>query len=1163
MRQAMAAIAVSVVLLGFALPADAQCGARVGEWAYGPSLAAAGNGTVAVYGSGRMLLVAAVDQPEQPALLGSLTLGDLPKGIVLDGDTAFVVANAAGFLAVDVSRPDHPEVLGSLDSPDRMTGLAVVGQTAFVANLGSGLLVLDVSDPAAPREISKLDVAGSVYDVAVHGELAYLACYDDGLTVVDVSDPSAPAVIATLGDIGRALALDVSSDGRLVAATDRYEGDFRLVDVSDPTHPLQVGLVENNDYALDVALSGSCAYLANRTYGLRVYDVTDPTAPVEVATVREDGQTEGVSIHGTTAYLANHYGGLRLVDVTDPTAAAEVGSIESYPDLKQAAMEGGLAVAAAGNRLVTLDVADPAAPTALATVTFSGYANAVLLDGDLAYVAADYRGLKVVDVSDPTVPVVVGTGETCDAYELDRRGSTVFVACGSGGLGVVDVSSPTEPLVLGSLDDVSGDTVAAADGVVYMTDYATGLSVVDVADPAAPSLVSVIPLPRPSHRPTVNGNRLFVPTSRDGVVVLDITNPLVPLEVGRVVPTSYLFGTAPVGDLLFIASIYNGGFVYDVSNPAAAVQLATVDFAVNREGEVSFEGALVMATEDDSGLEIFDLQACFDEPPAASFTWRPRSPSAGQSVQLTDTSVGTVGTRSWDFGDGDTSGERFPTHAWAAAGEYRVTLTVSGARGTASTSRTVTVSPRAGDTPPITEPGDHVYVVAAAAHAPGLEGTSWVTDLVLHNPGTADAQTFLWFMKASQDNTAAEGVAIPVAAGASVAVDDLVSTLFGEENATGAVLVGSDRPLRVTSRTYTHAAAGTFGQFIPGRAIGEAVTTGSSVWLVELTRSPDFRTNLGVANPSAASVEVHVSLRRADGSEITTRDLTIPPFGSLQRTDIFGTDVYDAVAVVSSATPGAAYFPYASVVDNRTGDPIMVAPIQPDDLQVIAAAAHVSGLENTEWRTDLEVCNPLAGAVDLQVRLLASEQGNSDPPSVPVTLAAGTCSRFADVLQTVFSHQGTGALEVVSAAGEVIASSRTFNTTDDGTFGQLVPGIPTAGVVPAGRVATVTQLTQDVDDETGFRTNLGFVNRSPAAITVDVAFHSAGGDHLGDLAVELRPFEHRQLNRVFRQVTSAAVADGHVTVSTSTPGGSFVAYASVVDNTSGDPVYIPAEPVGD
>jgi hypothetical protein len=41
-------------------------------------------------------------------------------------------------------------------------------------------------------------------------------------------------------------------------------------------------------------------------------------------------------------------------------------------------------------------------------------------------------------------------------------------------------------------------------------------------------------------------------------------------------------------------------------------------------------------------------------------------------------------------------------------------------------------------------------------------------------------------------------------------------------------------------------------------------------------------------------------------------------------------------------------------------------------------------------------------------------------------------------------------------------------------------------------------------------------------------------------------------------VTPVAITNGFALVSTTTPKGAFLAYASVVDNRSGDPVYIPA-----
>jgi PKD repeat protein len=52
-------------------------------------------------------------------------------------------------------------------------------------------------------------------------------------------------------------------------------------------------------------------------------------------------------------------------------------------------------------------------------------------------------------------------------------------------------------------------------------------------------------------------------------------------------------------------------------------------------------------------------------------------------------------TYAWDFGDGGTSSARHPQHAYAAAGTYTVTLTVSNAAGsdTATTSVTVTGVP--------------------------------------------------------------------------------------------------------------------------------------------------------------------------------------------------------------------------------------------------------------------------------------------------------------------------------------------------------------------------------------------------------------------------------------------------------------------------------------
>lgn len=68
--------------------------------------------------------------------------------------------------------------------------------------------------------------------------------------------------------------------------------------------------------------------------------------------------------------------------------------------------------------------------------------------------------------------------------------------------------------------------------------------------------------------------------------------------------------------------------------------------------------------------------------PTANFTTNVVSGLAPLTVAFSDTSTGTISSRTWDFGDGTSSTAANPSHVYTVAGSFSVSLTVSGPGGT-------------------------------------------------------------------------------------------------------------------------------------------------------------------------------------------------------------------------------------------------------------------------------------------------------------------------------------------------------------------------------------------------------------------------------------------------------------------------------------------------
>lgn len=244
---------------------------------------------------------------------------------------------------------------------------------------------------------------------------------------------------------------------------------------------------------------------------------------------------------------------------------------------------------------------------------------------------------------------------------------------------------------------------------------------------------------------------------------------------------------------------------------------------------------------------------------------------------------------------------------------------------------------------------------------------------------------------------------------------------------------------------------------------------------------------------------------------------------------------------------------------NRTllagvGAVLVAAAVAAQELYV-PAAAHTNGAAGTVWRTDLEVKAAGGDAAAFTIELLEERADNSAPQSADFSLEAGLSLRLIDVVDGAFGFDGSGALRITATSGEVLATSRTYNDDPDGTYGQFIPALDAADAAEAGFDYALLQLARSA----AFRTNIGFVNATGQPLTVEVDLHTDSGDRLGTFDVTLAPYEMRQINDAYEIVTGLDVEAGYAIVRTRDDGGRFFAYASVVDNLSGDAICIPAQ----
>ncbi len=515
-----------------------------------------------------------------------------PTDMVFDSDV-----ESSTFDSKNVSFTGH---LGGANS-----ALAVQGNYTYVGE-GPRLAIVDSSNKADPVVVGKTaPLPDVVLGVKAAGNYAYVAAGWAGLRIINISDPAAPLEIGFFDTPSYVRDVDIAGSYAYLP-----DGGFglRIVDISNPAAPFEVGITPSlGTWMIDVAVAGDRAYVTTEDYGFVIFDISSPSAPSELGYFLTGAEAGGVIVDGDYAYLLGSSTNLLIVDVSNPVTPTLSGSYPLGSSGSGLSKEGHYLYAADGDKLHIINVAVPAAPSAEGHFDIEDSIYAVASAGDYVYITNG--GLHIIDVSDKTTPEQSSfyplLGEVRDTALL---GDFAYVASEWQGLSIVDIRYPDAPQLLAQVDTpgVAVGVFAAGD-YVYIADLWGGLRIVNVSDPAAAHEVGFFATPGSYHDVAVTGDYAYIAESGPpGLRILNIGNPTIPSQVAFLSLPDSANAVSVSGSHAYVAAGSSGLRIINISSPSAPFEVGNFNTPGNAQ-DVTVSGDYAYVADEHGGVAIVNL----------------------------------------------------------------------------------------------------------------------------------------------------------------------------------------------------------------------------------------------------------------------------------------------------------------------------------------------------------------------------------------------------------------------------------------------------------------------------------------------------------------------------------------------------------------------------
>ncbi|WP_367344059.1 PGF-pre-PGF domain-containing protein [Methanomethylovorans sp.] len=574
-------------------------------------------GDFAYLGQEQDLVVLNIADKAKPLEERRITTPSIVYGIAVSGSYAYIANGKNGLTVLNINNVSSPWITGNNDTNGIAYDVEISGKYAFVIT-SNGLSIMDVNDPSSPRLVSSYGT-NEMSSIAVSDGYAYVISKGDqngkdyySLLILNIADPEVPRLTGSY-DIGEEGSVVVEGNYAYVSSG----SGILIIDITDPEKIIFAGSCEIGNLVSDIVVSGNYAYLTG--YSLSILDIKDPSAIALVGS-HEIGDAKVVAVSDGHAYVISAVDGsstgLFILDVTDPAAPAAIGSYSTTLNAYDIDASGNYAYIADYNSgLVIVNITDPSAVRLEGSIATAGHAYDITVAGNYAYIANS--GLMILNITDPKLPQIesIYYNDSYDTIGVAVKDDHAYMASVFGGLLIIDTTDPSTPVYVGSYDTDDAQSVVISDNYAYIANGFSGLLILDITDPAAPAYVSHYDTAGYANDIAVTDGYACIADGSNGLVILDITDPASPRPLNTYGTAGYANDIIVADDLAYIAASDGGLIIVDISDPRAPVLAGS--YATENAFGVTLSEENVLVADYNNGLFVLRLFEPQDTTPPA------------------------------------------------------------------------------------------------------------------------------------------------------------------------------------------------------------------------------------------------------------------------------------------------------------------------------------------------------------------------------------------------------------------------------------------------------------------------------------------------------------------------------------------------------------------